>query len=360
MSLYSNVEQRKLILRSFIKNNPITTHRDIKKQLHMKAEKVYVGGMAEAFLDADVEPPRTFDMKDKEERKKFLIDYLLKNPTVGMQTVNKETKINYLSVFKDVKDFYFQAGISYERNKLRDLLMRNNDQRKQMIIKLLKENPFMSIAKIIEITQTHPYTIFKNIEEMYSAAGLKLITKSEKIRIKKRKLILNYIKDNPFATQREINRSCKTHVQLIFKGGIFEAYKQAGVNYPYDRIPFHGAVLKDFKIGARDFETEVALNLSSYGTVSRLVKTKRGFADIMLERKNKKVVIEVKNYKSHEISTSQVKQLDKYLEDCNCDLGFLVCRRKPLKDRFLIGKNTIIILAADELNKIPEVMDKCL
>jgi len=30
---------------------------------------------------------------------------------------------------------------------------------------------------------------------------------------------------------------------------------------------------------------------------------------------------------------------------------------KPSKDRFLIGKNTIYVLTAGELNKIPEVMD---
>ena len=83
---------------------------------------------------------------------------------------------------------------------------------------------------------------------------------------------------------------------------------------------------------AKDFESEVTLKLSNYGNVSRLVKIKKGFADIIFERNSKKAIIEVKNYFAHEISTSQIKQLNKYLEDCNCNIGFLICRRKPSKD----------------------------
>lgn len=88
-----------------------------------------------------------------------------------------------------------------------------------------------------------------------------------------------------------------------------------------------------------------------------MVRTKRGFADIILERKGKKVAIEVKNYRIHEISISQVKQLNKYLEDIGINLGFLVCLKKPKKDSFLIGKNKIIILTDLELFKIPKLID---
>lgn len=62
--------------------------------------------------------------------------------------------------------------------------------------------------------------------------------------------------------------------------------------------------------------------------INRLVKTKRGFADIIFERKNKKAIIEIKNYLARDISISQVNQLNKYLEDCNCNLGFLICNKK--------------------------------
>ncbi len=45
------------------------------------------------------------------------------------------------------------------------------------------------------------------------------------------------------------------------------------------------------------------------------------------------------------------------MEDFGCSLGFLVCPKKPRKDRFLIGKNKIIILDHLELDKIPKIVD---
>lgn len=53
----------------------------------------------------------------------------------------------------------------------------------------------------------------------------------------------------------------------------------------------------------------------------------------------------------------KLKELVKYLEDCKCNLGFLVCAKKPKKDRFLIGKNRIIVLEEKELNRIPVLID---
>lgn len=67
-------------------------------------------------------------------------------------------------------------------------------------------------------------------------------------------------------------------------------------------------------------------------------------------------MIEVKDYEAKEISISQIKQLNKYLEDCNCNLGFLICFKKPKKDSFLIGKNKRFIVDESELDKIPEIM----
>lgn len=356
--LYRDAEQRKEILKDFIRNNQTTTHREIRKKLRIKPEKVYAGGMTEAFRDAGVSPPRTFEMKDRETRKKILIEYLRKHPNVGMHIVNRHTKINYLSVFKNVLEFYREAGIDYLRREKHQLFLRENERRKSLIIKLIKENPHFSIDKISEVTKTHPYSLFKNINDMYVAAGIRPVSKGEKIRIRKRDLVISYIKNNTFATQRQINRACKTHVQLIFSNGIFEAYERAGVSYPYERIPFHGVVLKHIKDKTKDFEFEIASKLSGYGKVNRLVKTKRGIADILFERNNYKAFIEVKDYLVHDISKTQVNQLNKYLEDSNCNLGFLICRKKPSKDRFLIGKNTIYILTSDELEKISEVMDK--
>jgi len=49
------------------------------------------------------------------------------------------------------------------------------------------------------------------------------------------------------------------------------------------------------------------------------------------------------------------KELFKY--SCGCKLGFLICHKKPKRDRFLIGKNRIIVLEKEELNLIPKFID---
>jgi len=99
------------------------------------------------------------------------------------------------------------------------------------------------------------------------------------------------------------------------------------------------------------------LSLIGFCKVNRLVKTKRGFADIIFERKGKKAIVEVKDYQNKDISISQVKQLNKYLEDCNCKIGFLICHNKPKKDKFLIGKNKLFILTKDEIDKTVNLLN---
>jgi hypothetical protein len=129
----------------------------------------------------------------------------------------------------------------------------------------------------------------------------------------------------------------------------------AGIKYPFEERKLFGTALIEIKKRAKDFEKEISEKLVKYGSVNRYVKTRRGVADIVLERKNKKIVIEIKDYQQKEISISQVKQLNKYLEDLNCRVGLLICHKKSKKDKFIIGKNKIFILEKQELNKILEI-----
>ena len=172
----------------------------------------------------------------------------------------------------------------------------------------------------------------------------------------KKQEVIKYIQKNPFATQREINRTCKTHVQEIFNKGVFEAYQEARIEYPYKRLHLYGAALKEIKKRAKSFEDQIAVKLTGYGKVNKLVKTKRGIMDIVFERNAKKAIIEVKDYKLKDISISQIKQLDRYLVDCGCQIGFLICHKKPKKDTFLINNHKVFILEELEIDKIPELM----
>ncbi len=347
---YSLEEKRKIII-DYIQKNPKATHKDIERETKLHVTRGFKG-LEEAFMIAGLKPPRTFKIRTKEEKRKIIIDYIRKNPLVGGQTIAKDTKINPGNVFINIKDAFKQAGVIYPR----EVDDRKRSQKRKQILQMVQENPLLSIEEIRIKSRTQPYKIFRNIKEIYSEAGIRPVEKRDKWKLKKQQEVIEYIKMNPLATQREINNFCKTHVQLTFKRGIFEAYEKAGVKFPYERLRLYGVGIKSIRDRAKNFEENIAIKLSGYGKVNRLVKTKRGFADIIFERKGQKAIIEVKDYRDKEISISQVNQLNKYLEDSDCNIGFLICHNKPKKHSFLMNKNKIFILDKEELNKIPEIM----
>jgi len=354
---YGDLEKRREVVREYINKNPRATFAEIKRDLHTKIDKVYEGGMEEAYRDARVNTPRTFKRMSKEEKKRIIIDYIRKNHLAGGHTIKKETKINFQEIFKNTKDAFKSAGVPYLREERRKLMNRSVSEKRQIIINLVRKNPLLRLDKIGKIAKTHPHSLFKNTKEIYKIAGIPFVSKGDKRRINKQNIIIDFIKNNTLATQRQVNKACKTHVQALFERGIFEAYERAGVKFPYERLNIHGVIIKEIRMDAEKFEHEIARKLTGYGSVNRLVKTKRGIADIILERRDRKVAIELKNYKCHEISISEINQLNRYLEDIGSNLGFLICLKKPKKDTFLIGENKIIVLEKTELGKIPQVMD---
>lgn len=348
---YTLKEKRKIII-EFIKQHPKATYKDIRLKTKLHPERVFTS-LKEAFKEAKIKSPRTFDIKTNEEKRRIIIDYIRKNPKVGGHTIKKHTKINFQTIFKDTKEAFEASGVQYPR----ELDKRLKEEKRKQIIRLVKENPFISISKIIQKTRTQPYHLFKNIDEIYKKAGIKKIKGHEKWNFKKKQEVIGFIKENPLSTQREINKNCRTQVQTIFDKGIFEAYKKANVKFPFERLKLYGIGIKKIRDRAKSFEDEISIKLSGYGKVNRLVKTKRGFADIIFERKGKTAIIEVKDYQNKDISISQIKQLNKYLEDFECNVGFLICHKKPKKDKFLIDKNKIYVLEKEELEKLPKLID---
>jgi hypothetical protein len=69
--------------------------------------------------------------------------------------------------------------------------------------------------------------------------------------------IINYIKKNHNATQWEINKYCKTHVQDLFRNGIIGAFEEANIPYPYERRIKYGTAIDKIRNRADDFEKEI-------------------------------------------------------------------------------------------------------
>ena len=347
-----DIPKKREILIKFLRKNPKTTYKEIRKKTGIHPERIFPS-LKEAFIEAGISPPRNFERKTKRGRRRIIINYIKKHPKVGGHTISKETKINVASAFKNIEYAYRAAGVDYPRK----IDPRKKEEKKKQIVNLVRENPLITIQEIIRKTNSQPYHFFKNIGEIYKKAGIKMVNGGDKRNLKKQREVIKFVKENTLTTQREINKGCKTKVQNLFKKGIFEAYEKAEVKFPFERLKLYGVGLKSIRERAKNFEDKIALKLSGYGKVNKLVKTKRGVADIILERKEEKIVFEVKDYKNKEISISQIKQLNKYLEDLNSRLGILICHKKPKKDKFLIGKNKIFVLEKEELQKLSEIID---
>ncbi|MBT3397572.1 hypothetical protein HOA55_03725 [archaeon] len=351
--LYKELEEKRGKVRRFIKANPKTTAREIKKRLGIKVEKAYLEGMREAFENANIKSLRNFKRKTRDERRKIIIDFIKKHPKTGGHTISKKTKINVCNAFKNIQEAYKFAGVKYPRKKSYE---KTSEEKRKKIIQLIKNNPEMTSSEITKKAGAFPYRLFKDLSEAYDLAGIKWISGPKKRSLRIKNKIISFVKENPGATQREINNACNTHVQEIFNKGIFEAYNLAGVKFPFERLKLYGIGLREIRERANKFEEEIALKLTGFGGVNRLVRSKNGIADIVFERRGKKAIIEVKDYLAKPISRAQINQLNKYLEDFNCNLGFLICHHKPKKNKFLIGKNKIIILEDSELKKVAGFM----
>lgn len=349
-----SIEEKKIKIINYIKNNPTATYNQIKRATKLHPNR-YFNGLIEAFKLANVKPPRSFKIKTKEEKQEIVINYIQKNPTCGQNDIIRDTGVKIQHTFQNMIEAYNSAGVLYPKY---DSYNRNVEEKREEVLQEIKRNPYITLEELSKkLKIKNFYRLFKDINDIYKNSGIEKKGKGEKRKQRKRIDVINFIKENSLVTQREINKKCNTHVQELYKNGIFDAYKEAGVKFPFERLKLYGIGLEEIRIRARKFEEDIAIKLSGYGTVNRLVKTKRGIADIILERKEKKVIIEIKDYQRKDISITQIMQLNKYLEDVNSNIGLLICHQKPKKDKFIIGENKIFILEKQELNKVPELIE---
>ncbi|MDP1695921.1 MAG: hypothetical protein Q8L29_03340, partial [archaeon] len=208
MVFYKDLDKRKETVRNYIREHPYTTFREIKKVLHIKINKVYSGGMEEAYKDSGVNLPRTFKRMTGEEKRKIIIDYIKSHPMVGGHTLKRDIKINYQTIFPNIKDAFDAAGILYPQRTAKRLRQKTSDE----IIKLIRENPHITLVELMKKSHTNLYLSFKSLREAYQRANIVYMGKGAKRKLNKQEQVINFIKKNSFATQREINCACRTHV----------------------------------------------------------------------------------------------------------------------------------------------------
>lgn len=332
--LYKNLKGKQNEVILYIKTHKTATTKEIKIRTGIKVEKAFKHGIREAYRLASVELPERFLKRNKDSCKKLAISYVKKNPNCTVNEIHLKLKINVWRLFGGIKNLFKEAKVPYPRKKKYEKL-------RKKVINLIKENPYFTSQEIYEKIGVNIYNIFKNMQEVYELAGLKPVSFRKKRKIKKQNEVISYIIKHPEATQWQINKNCKTHVQELFDGGIREVFQKAGVEYPESRRILYGTVKFSIKRRSLIFQRRVVNLLKRFGKVKEQVRTKNGRVDVVFHYKEQIIPIEIKDYRSKPISKSEMKQIEKYLNDLNCKFGIIISS-KGRKKEFKLGSNKII------------------
>lgn len=343
-------EKRQLIL-DYLKNHKNATSREIKLNTKLKLYRYFSGGIKEAYKIANLDLPKHLRKRTKYESQKLVIACIKNNPkTANTINIKRDLNISIPKSFGRLKYAYQAANVNYPFKEIEHYKY-DKIKKRQDIINFVNGNPNSRYMELQEKFGVKLATIFKNMQEIYDLAGIKRIQGNEKIRARKRLEVINYIKQNPEATQWQINKFCKTHVRDLFENGIIGAFEQANIIYPFERRINYGCMQKEIKHRASKFEDEIFQKLLKVGKVKKHVKTKSGYADALVETKNKKFVVEIKDYRVKNVGGGAIKQLSRYLDDLNLKKGFIICN-KSVKDKIYIGNKEIQILAKEDVGLI--------
>ena len=346
-----SLEEKRRMVINYIKRNPLATTKEIRRNVKVKVEEVFSGGIKEAYLLAGVGLPKHLQKRSGDECKQLVVEYIKKNPDATITEIQNKLGVNVRRLFGGIREAYRAANVPYpfERDRNSQAYHYFIEEKKKKIIEIVKNNPLITQDEINKLFNTNVAKVFGSFKNLCRIAGVRYL-RYKKRRLKKQLEVINYIKNHPNATQREINKYCKTHVQEIFDGGIREAYKLAGVDYPEIRRKIYGTVKKEIRERSIEFEKEVFSILEKFGTVKKHVRTKCGIVDAVLITKEDSFVIEIKDYQSKPISNTEIKQIEKYLNSLNLFKGIIVCSTKNYnKNKINLGGHKIWIVTKDEL-----------
>jgi len=220
------------------------------------------------------------------------------------------------------------------------------------LIEYLKKNPSATCLQIRRDTKIKVERLYKGgLGEAYRDAGIPLAgyllrrNREEQIRD-----ILEFIKSNPGCTVSHIQDVTGIALPRVL-GTIRNAYEMAGEVYPKRGLPT--AANSAIRKRAYAFEDHVISLLHKRGEVIKYYRTANGVADALLKVGPKIYIIEVKDYRSkNNITLSEIKQLNKYIEGTkNCCDGIVVTHPESLgkRSKVYIDGNEISILPYDEL-----------
>ena len=205
-----------------------------------------------------------------------------------------------------------------------------NIEKKWIIKDYIKNNPNCTYLDIKRDTKIKVERFYRSMKDAYTDAGITLTKNLTRRGIEKQKQeVLDFIKNNTQCTVTQIGSELNINVFRLF-GSIESAYKLAGIEYPLRTGRNDITNLKILR-RSKQFENKVFKLLANFGEVYKKIRIKSGIIDCLFKYNNKVFVVEIKDYRHHHITMSEVKQVIKYMRTLGNNHGMIICPRSSLQ-----------------------------
>ncbi len=227
-------------------------------------------------------------------------------------------------------------------------------EKRKIICEFIRNNPDCTCKQIKKATKLKIERVYPSLRDAYKEVGIDLPKSlTRRNRDKQINEVLNYIRKCPGCTIPEIRKSINVNVARLFKN-IKSAYNLAGIDYPKREVTLGVADPEVVKRCLR-FEKEIISLLSILGDVRPKVRCVSGIIDCLFHYNNQDYVVKVKDFRSrNNITMSQIKQLVRYLQELNIKKGIIVCPKESFPKRkngrnLYIEDLKIMILSDEDL-----------
>lgn len=226
--------------------------------------------------------------------------------------------------------------------------------KRKIIRQYIHNNPQCTYLDIKRDTKIKIERIYKNMKEAYKDAKIKLsrnLIKRDKV---KQKIdAINFIKNNPLCTVTEIQNKTKINIIRLF-GSIVNAYEAAGIKYS-EKESTSGVVNPSVAERCHKFEKRIVKLLGNLGEVKPKIRTSVGIVDCLFKYHGNIFVVEIKDFRGkNNITMFEIKQLIRYMDALNYRNGLLICPKESFPKRkngrnIYIGNRTIKIISEEDL-----------
>jgi len=222
---------------------------------------------------------------------------------------------------------------------------------KKIVYEYIKNNPNASSIKIKKNTKIKVYRLFRGgMKQAYIEAGVEFSKALQKRNIEEQKIaVLEFIKSNPTCTVTDIITIVGVLPAKRF-GSLKNAFQIAEEEYP--RRGLSSVANSEIRKRAYKFEEEILKLLAVRGKVTRYYHVENGIIDALFERDGKRYVIEIKDYRKKPITMHEIKQLQRYIEAVeHCCDGIMITPNETKKPegKIYIDGNRISFIRKDQV-----------